>query len=89
LKKDKILYKSDEIIHGYFQRGRLWVSLRGELRIVKGKPVPVELTVEKDYVDFVLDSVIPEMKTFKGASITEVYAKLSKWMLGYGITFKK
>ena len=84
----KIIFESDEEIFGYFKKAKEWISYKGKLVIRNRKTKPIELSIKMDYVSIGLDMVMPERKIFASNRVTEVYVKLSYWLLSYGVTFK-
>jgi len=48
----------------------------------------VVLNIKPDYIDPFMPEIMDSKKSFTGNSITEVYAKLSKWFLRFDCTFQ-
>ncbi len=84
MKKAKILYTETDEISGYYQGDS--VLYKGTLIVKdkKTKPVSLELAITMHSYGF----EFPETKIFTGDSVTDVYAKLSKWFSTYGFIFQ-
>ena len=88
MSKIKILYQAKQEIFGKHVKARQWVEYEGILTVYNRKPNPVMLKIESQIEDSFLAEVMDENKEFKGNSITEVYAKLSKWLYQRGVIFQ-
>ena len=83
-----LLYEEEEYLAGYYPRAKEWVGYTGKLTISERKTAPVKLQLRLEYVSVGLDMIMPDKKFITGKSVAEVYGKLSKWYLSYGIHFK-
>ena len=86
--KDKIIFQSNEEVSGKFKRTGEYIDYTGILTVYSRKTKPVQLELKCVYNNFILEDIMDENITFSGNSITEVYAKLSKWYLRYDIVFQ-
>jgi hypothetical protein len=83
----KTVFESKEEIYGIVPRANDWVHYSALLKVKDGGKFPVVL--EMEFVPphpFAFN--MPEKHVIKGVSITEVYAKLSKFFYKFGIMFK-
>lgn len=78
--KAKILYQSKEEIYGKHLRAKAWIDYSGIITVFDRKTNPVILTIKSEIYDSFMRDLLDDEKEFKGNSITEVYAKLSKWL---------
>ena len=83
-----MIYEEEASLSGYYPRAKEWVGYTGKLTISEGRTAPVKLQLRMEYVSVGLDMMMPEKKTITGKNVAEVYGKLSKWYLSYGILFK-
>lgn len=88
MQKAIVIYEEEEYLAGYYPRAKEWVGYTGKLTIAERKTAPVKLQLCMEYLTIDLAMGMPEKKTITGKSVTEVYGKLSKWYLSYGILFK-
>jgi hypothetical protein len=86
--KANVIYEEEEYLAGYYPRAKDWVGYTGKLTIAEGKTAPVKLQLSREYLTIDLSMCMPKKKTITGKSVAEVYGKLSKWYLSYGILFK-
>lgn len=77
--KAKILYQSKEAIYGKHLRAKEWIDYSGKITVFDRKTNPVTLKIKSEIYDSFMRDIMDDEKEFKGKSITEVYAKLSKW----------
>lgn len=78
--KQKIVYQEKQEIFGKHLRSKLWVGYSGTLTVHDRKVNPVTLKIKTEIADSSLAEIMDDKKEFKGDSVTEVYAKLSKWL---------
>jgi hypothetical protein len=83
----KIIYESDETIMGYLPLSRDWIEYSAELKIRDGgkKPVSIDMVFEPPH-PFPFN--MPETHSIRGASVTDAYAKVVKFLDKFGIKFK-
>ncbi len=86
--KAKLLFQSEEDVFGRFQKTGEYIHYGGKLSVYDRKTKPVILELKCLYNDFVLAEIMDSEIVFSGDSISQVYAKLSKWYLKYDITFQ-
>jgi len=86
--KAKILFQSKEEVHGRFQQTGEYISYSGMLTVYERKTKPILLNLKCIYNNFILEEVMDSEISFTGDSITQVYAKLSKWYLRFDCTFQ-
>lgn len=86
--KAKIIYQAKQEIFGKHLRFKEWISYSGELKVFDRKTHPVSLKIKSEYVGSFLEEILDDRKEFKGGSITEVYAKLSKWLYQREVIFQ-
>ncbi len=81
-----VLYESVEDIQALFLRSGDWIAYRGRLRVFDsgGSPVRLELKVAPP-LPFIRN--MPESHSIRGKSVTEVYAKLTKFLRRGGFEF--
>lgn len=80
MQKQKILFQEKQEIFGKHLRAKEWVGYSGKLTVYDRKTYPVTLKIKSEIADSFLDEIMENEKEFKGNSVTEVYAKLSKWL---------
>ncbi len=78
--KAKILYQSKEEIYGKHLRAKEWIEYSGKITVYDRKTNPVSLKIKSEIYDSFMRDLLDDKKEFKGNSVTEVYAKLSKWL---------
>jgi hypothetical protein len=78
--KEKILYQARQEIFGKHLRAKEWIEYSGKLTVYVKKTNPVTLKIKSEIADSFLAEIMENEKEFKGSSVTEVYAKLSKWL---------
>mgnify|MGYP006278411525 CR=1 FL=1 len=78
MSKAKILYQSKEEIYGKHLRAKEWIEYPGEITVFDRKTNPVTLKIKSEIYDSFMRDLLDDKKEFKGNSVTEVYAKLSK-----------
>jgi len=78
--KAKILYQSKEEIYGKLLRAKEWIEYSGKITVYDRKTNPVSLKIKSEIYDSFMRDLLDDKKEFKGNSVTEVYAKLSKWL---------
>lgn len=84
----KIIFQSNEEVSGKFRRTGEYIDYAGILTVYNRKTKPVQLELKCVYNNFILEEIMEREIVFSGDSITEVYAKLSKWYLRYDIIFQ-
>lgn len=87
--KQKVLYQEKQEIFGKHLRAKEWIVYSGKLTVYDRKTNPVTLKIKSEVVDSFLDEIFDDDKEFKGNSVTEVYAKLSKWLYLREVIFQK
>ena len=78
--KAKILYQSKEKIYGKHLRAKEWIEYSGKITVYDRKTNPVTLKIKSEIYDSFMRDLLDDEKEFKANSVTEVYAKLSKWL---------
>jgi hypothetical protein len=78
--RDKILYQANQEIFGKHLRAKEWIEYSGKLTIYERNSNSVILRIKSKIADSFLAEIMDDEKEFKGNSVTEVYAKLSKWL---------
>lgn len=81
-----VLYESVENIEAVFPRGRERITYRGLLRVLDSGASPVRL--ELKFVPphpFICN--MPESHSIRGKTVTEVYAKLTRFLRMAGFEF--
>lgn len=78
--KAKILYQSEEEIYGKHLRAKEWIEYSGKITVYDRKTNPVTLKIKSEIYDSFMRDLLDDEKEIKGNSITDVYAKLSKWL---------
>jgi hypothetical protein len=84
----KIKYQAKQEIFGKHLRSKEWIVYSGKLTVYDRKTNPVLLKIKSEIADSLLAEIMGDEKEFKGNSITEVYAKLSKWLYQRGVIFQ-
>ena len=87
MQKYKIVFESDEEIYGIVPKAHDWVHYKSILRVKDGGKYPVSLNMT--FVPphpFAFN--MPESLSIKGASITDVYVKVVKFLNKFGIEFR-
>lgn len=79
MRKANILYQSKEEIFGKHLRADQWIEYSGKITVFDRKTNPVSLKIKSEIYDSFMRDIMYDKKEFKGNSVTEVYAKLSKW----------
>ena len=83
----KVLYDSEEEIYGVVSKTGDWVLYKGKLKIKSGGKQPVSLDLE--FVPPHPPTVdMPEKYGLKTASVSEAYAKVSKFLKKFGVEFR-
>jgi len=85
--KFSILYQSKEQILGVIPKVREWIEYKAVLTIKDGGKDPVTLKMIFVHPQ-PLAFDMPERRVIKGPSITQVYAKLVKFLRGYGLELR-
>jgi hypothetical protein len=83
-----IIYEADQEVIGKHLRSNEWIMYSGKLTIYDREKSPISLKLKSEIDDSFLSMGMEDKKEFKGDSVTEVYAKLSKWYYSRGIIFK-
>lgn len=78
--KSKILYQAKQEIFGKHLKAKEWIEFSGKLTVYDRNTNSVTLKIKSEIDDSILAEIIDDKKEFKGNSVTEVYAKLSKWL---------
>jgi predicted RNA-binding protein len=86
--KSTIIYQAKQEIFGKHIRAKEWIEYSGKLTIYDRKTSPVILKIKKETADCFLVEIMDDEKEFKGNSVTEVYAKLSKLLLEREVIFQ-
>jgi len=86
--KAKILFQSKEEVFGKHLTSKEWIEYSGEITVFDRKSIPVILKMKREFVDSFMMEIMDDEKEFKGNSITEVYAKLSKWFYQREVIFQ-
>ncbi len=86
--KSSIIYQAKQEIFGKHIRAKEWIQYAGKLSVYRRKTNPVILKIKSEIADTFLAEIMDDDKEFKGSSITEVYAKLSKWLLQREVIFQ-
>jgi len=86
--KAKILHQSKEEIYGRHLRAKEWIEYTGKLTMFDRKTHPVTLKIKSEVYDSFMRDIMDDEKEFKGKSITEVYAKLSRWLYQREVIFQ-
>ena len=88
MRKTRILYKAKQEIFGKHLRAKEWIEYSGKLTVYDRKTYPVVLKIKSEITDSFLFELMDEGKEFKGNSVTDVYAKLSKWLYNREVIFQ-
>ncbi|WP_026811196.1 hypothetical protein [Arenibacter latericius] len=75
-----IIYQAKQEVFGKHLRAKEWIEYSGKLTVYGRKTNPVILKIKTEIADSFLAEIMDDHKEFKGNSVTEVYAKLSKWL---------
>ena len=86
--KAKILYQSKEDFYGKHLRAKEWIEYSGKITVFDRKTNPVTLKIKSEIYDSFMRDIMDDEKEFKGNSVTEVYAKLSKWLYQREVIFQ-
>jgi predicted RNA-binding protein len=86
--RDKILYQAKQEIFGKHLRAKEWIKYSGKLTVYERDSNSVILIIKSEIADTFLAEIMDDEKEFKGNSVTEVYAKLSKWLNQREIIFQ-
>jgi predicted RNA-binding protein len=86
--RDKILYQAKQEIFGKHLRAKEWIKYSGKLIVYERDSNSVILIIKSEIADTFLAEIMDDEKEFKGNSVTEVYAKLSKWLNQREIIFQ-
>lgn len=86
--KSIIIYQAKQKIFGKHLRAKEWIEYSGKLMVYERKTNPVILKIKSEIYDSFLVEIMDSEKEFKGDSITEVYAKLSKWLYQREVIFQ-
>jgi len=84
----KIIYQAPQEIIGKHIRSKEWVMYSGKLTIYDRKTNPVILNLNSEISGSFIGEYMEEKKEFKGKSVSEVFGKVAKWYLKYGIIFQ-
>ncbi len=84
----KIIYQAPQEITGKHGRSKEWVMCSGKLTIYDRKTNPVILKLNSEIYGSLIGEFMEEKKEFKGSSVSEVFGKVAKWYLKYGIIFQ-
>ena len=74
-----IIYQAKQEVFGKHLRAKEWIEYSGKLTVYGRKTNPVILKIKTEIADSFLAEIMDDHKEFKGNSVTEVYAKLSRW----------
>ncbi len=88
MSKSKIIFQAKQEVLGKHLRTKTWIEYTGNITVYDRKTHPVTLKIKSRKVDSFLYELLEEKKEFKGNAVTEVYAKLSKWMYLREIIFQ-
>lgn len=88
MRKSAFIYQEKQEICGQHIRANQWICYSGKLTVYDRKTNPVVLKLISETAGYLLVQIMDEKKEFKGNSITEVYAKLSKWLYKNDIIFQ-
>lgn len=86
--KSRIIYQAEQEIFGKHVKAKEWILYSGKLIIYDRKTNPVMLKLRSEIDDSFLYEIMDDKKEFKGNSVTEVYAKLSKWLYLKDVIFQ-
>ena len=86
--KSTILFKAKQEIFGKHIRAKEWIEYSGKLTVYDRKTNPVILKIKSEIADSFLTEIMDDEKEFNGNSVTEVYAKLSKWLFQREVIFQ-
>jgi hypothetical protein len=88
MSKAKILYQAGQEIFGKHLRAKEWIEYSGKLTVYDKLTNPVSLKIKSEIADSFLAEIMEDHKEFQGTSVTEVYAKLSKWLYLREVVFQ-
>lgn len=88
MKKAKLLSQAKQEIPGKHVRVKEWIGYSGKLTIYDSKTNQVTPKIRSKVFDSFLAEIMDDEKEFRGASVTEVYAKLSKWLYQREVIFQ-
>ena len=74
------MYTAKQEIIGKHLRAKEWIGYSGKLIVYDRKTNPVVLKIKSEITDSFMAEIMDDRKEFKGNSVTDVYAKLSKWL---------
>jgi isocitrate dehydrogenase len=86
--KSTIVYQAKQEIFGKHIQAKEWIEYSGKLTVYDKKADPVLLKIKSEIADFFLAEIMDDKKEFKVSSVTEVYAKLSKWLFQREVIFQ-
>ncbi len=86
--KSIIIYQAKQEIFGKHLRAKVWIQYFGRLTVYNRKTNPVILKIKSEIADSFLAEIMDDDKEFNGSSVTEVYAKLSKWLYQREVIFQ-
>ena len=86
--KSTIIYQAKQEIFGKHIWAKEWIDYSGKLIVYDRKTNPVILKIKSEIADSFLAEIMDDEKEFKGNSVTEVYAKLSKWLFQREVIFQ-
>lgn len=86
--RTKIIYRSKEEILGKHLRSGEWIYYIGDLTIYDRKTSPIVLKLKSEIIDTFIGEFMEERKEFKGKSLSEVFGKVSKWLINRGAIFQ-
>lgn len=83
----KMLYDSEEEIYGVVTKTGDWVQYKGRLKIKSGgkQPVSLDLKIVPPHPTTI---DMPEKYNVKTVSVSEAYAKVSKFLKKFGVEFR-
>jgi hypothetical protein len=86
--KAKILYQAKQELFGKHLRAKAWIEYSGKLTVYDRNTNSVILKIKNEITDSFLAGIMDDEKEFNGNSVTEVYAKLSKWLYQREVIFQ-
>ena len=86
--RTKIIYRSKEEILGKHLPSREWIYYTGELTIYDRKTCPIVLKLKSEIYDSFIGEFMEKQKEIKGKSLSEVFGKVSKWLINRGAIFQ-
>ena len=84
----KIIYRSKEEILGKHLQSGEWIYYTGELTIYDRKTFPIVLKLKSEIIDSFIGEFMEKRKEIKGKSLSEVFGKVSKWLVNRGAIFQ-